>query len=262
MQRLSFGMFYNIDSPIHRMDPRVKIHLFIAYAVAAFLIDGPLGMLAMAALLAVAVGMSRIPVIRLLGTMRGCWIVFLFPLLFNLFIPEGNVLASAGFITITDLGVYRAVFFTVRLVLVFTAASLMMLTISALRFCDAAEYLMKPFSKLGAPTEDISMIVSIAVRFIPTMGEEFATIRNAQAARGAVFDQGGPIRRAKALIPVLAPLLVATARRTENLAMAMESRCYGCGRKRTRYRQLKTRPSDWVAIVVMAVFLVAAIIWL
>ena len=259
---LPFGSLCNVDSPIRRMDPRVKIYLFIIYTITAFLMDTPAGMVAIAALIMTACAMSKIPARRILGSLRACWAIFLIPIVFNLFNPDGIQLVSAGWITITDLGLYRAVFFASRLLLVFVAASLMLLATSALEFCDAAEWLLRPFGRLGAPVEDISMIISIAIRFIPVMGEEYASIRDAQAARGAVFDEGGPIRRARALIPVLAPLLAGAFRRTESLAEAMESRCYGCGVRRTRYRELAMRPSDWAALAVVSAFGVASMFWL
>lgn len=256
--RLSLGQFCNIDSPIRRIDPRIKLHLFLIYAIAAFLISGMPGMIGMLAILVIVIALSKIPVLKLISSLKVCWIICLIPLIFNLFNPSGDILVQIAAIKITEQGLYLAIFYTLRLALLLASASMILLTTSTLELCKAIEYLLRPFAKLKLPVEDISMSVSIAIRFIPTMSKEYFEIRDAQAARGAVFDEGGPIRRAKAMIPVLAPLLVGAWRRTESLAMAMESRCYGCGITRTAYRELKCRASDWLALAIMLVYAIAA----
>ncbi len=257
---ISFGQFYNVDSPIHRLDPRVKIHLFLLFAISSFCIKTMLGMICAFAILIIVVFLTKIPPKTVAKSLKACWIIFLFPLIFNLFMIQGEPVFQYGFITITDLGIWRSVFFTIRIVVVFVSASLLMMTTSALALCDATEYLLRPFAKIKVPVDDISMMVSIAIRFIPTMGEEFDSIKKAQLSRGANFEEGGLIKKARAMAAILTPLFIGAYRRTEHLAIAMESRCYGCGIKRTKYRELKTRPADWIAIAIVIAFLIISII--
>jgi len=178
-----------------------------------------------------------------------------------LFVSSGSVLWHWWIITITDEGVYRGIFMAFRLFLMFASAFLVTLTTSAIALAGGIGQLLAPWERLGFPAYEISLMISIALRFIPDIGRSFNHIRKAQQARGAVFNIGGPLRRARALVPCLVPLFAQCFRNAEYLALAMESRCYHGGTRHTVYREYRIRPADILALLVVGAVLAAQIVW-
>lgn len=260
---IAFGQYYNTASPIHRLDPRVKMGLLAAFMVGAFLADSHWGLLLLFFVLLGVIYASHIPFRKVLKSIAPLSFIFIFPLFFNIFfVKTGTVLFEWNFILVTDEGIYRAVFMTMRLFLLFLSATILTLTTSPIALCDATESILTPLERVRVPAHEIAMMMSIALRFIPTLLEEFDKIKKAQMARGAVFDDGGPIARVKAIIPIMIPLFASSFRHAEELALAMESRCYHGGKNRTHYRILMVQKRDYVAFVLALCLLVVLAVWL
>jgi energy-coupling factor transport system permease protein len=199
------------------------------------------------ALLLAVVLLSRIPVPAIAKAVAPLAILLIFPLLFNVFfIQSGTTLVEAGFITITIDGVLRGVYMTLRLLFLFSIAAMVTLTTTTIALGDAVAAMLKPFERFGLPASEISMMVNIALRFIPTLTDSFTDIVKAQQARGAVLSAGGPLRRLRGIVVLMVPLFAQAFRHAEDLAIAMESRCYHGG-QRTHYRELRYHPRDLVA---------------
>jgi len=258
---LVVGQYFLANSPIHHLDPRIKVTLLLCYMVLTFLAGSfaALGVL-FAFLLGVAL-LSRVPLPTMLKAMAPLAILLLFPLFFNVFfIATGTPLLHWGPILVTSDGLWRGCFLTLRLLILFWGATLLTLTTSPIELCDATASMLAPFERLGVPAFEISMMVSIALRFIPTLMDDFDHIRKAQLARGATFDSGGPLTRIQAVVPLLVPLFAQSFRHAEDLAYAMESRCYHGGANRTHYHILKVERRDWLAIALMLALLAAVLL--
>lgn len=256
-----FGQFVPGDSAVHRLDPRAKLGLTLAFTVLLFSSRGWLG-LAAGALVAVAVvAASRVPWrLAARGLVPIAWLLA-FTLVANALAPGGgNALVNLGPVGVYSAGLSRGLYFAARITLLVLGTSVITLTTSPVALTDALSQLMRPLRFLRVPVDDVAMMFSIALRFIPTTAEETERIVVAQTARGARFDEGGLMTRAKAWIPVLVPLFVNLFRRADNLAIAMESRCY-TGVGRTRLHELRMRTGDWLALVVgVTAMLVAGIL--
>jgi energy-coupling factor transport system permease protein len=256
------GQFVPGDSAIHRLEPRVKLSFGIAYALMLFAVSGWPGLAAAAAFVVVAVVLSSVPW-RL--TARGLapimWLLVLTFALNSLTWGSADELYRLGPVAVSAGGVGRGAFFVARISLLVLGTSLVTLTTSPVALTDALSQLMRPLRHVGVPVDDVAMMFSIALRFIPTTAEEADRIVTAQSARGARFDEGGPIERARAWLPVLVPLFVNLFRRADNLAVAMESRCYG-GVGRTRLHDRRMRAVDWIALVLGVTSMAAAAILL
>jgi len=244
-----FGQFVPDDSPVHRLDPRAKIGLVLAYSMLLFAVESWFALALVGASLTLAIALSRVPV-RLV--VRGLWTVSLllaFTLIANglRWQPEAALLRLGPF-GVDGGGLATGLFFAARIALLIVGTSLVTLTTSPVALADALAHLIGPSRALRVPVDDIATMFSIALRFIPTTAEEVEKIVVAQTARGAVFDEGGPVRRAKAWVPVLVPLFVNLFRRADDLAVAMESRCY-TGVGRTRLREPRMRVSDWLVLL-------------
>jgi energy-coupling factor transport system permease protein len=260
---LAIGRFYNTDSVIHRLDPRIKVTLLLIFIIATFFVDTLPGLGLFFLFMLLVIALSSLSLQTVLKALAPLSFLLIFPLLFNLlFFVGGTPLFDWGIIHIGTEGIYRALFMTLRLFLLFLSATLLTLTTSPIALCDATAAMLKPFERVGMPAYEISMIISIALRFIPTLLEDFDHIRKAQRSRGAVFDQGGPIARIKTLIPCLVPLFAQSFRHAEELALAMESRCYHGGSHRTHYHVLKMRTRDAWATLICCALLMAAMVWL
>lgn len=266
MKDITLGQYYPVDSPIHRLDPRIKIIAAFLLIVLAFIAGTFIGFALIAAFLAVVNLLSRIPFSALFKGLKSIYFLLLFTFVLNIFFfTGGRVLVHWWIFTITDQGLLRAVFMALRLLLLVTAATQLTLTTSPIALTDGIEKLLSPLQKLGFPAHEIAMMMTIALRFIPTLMEETDKIMKAQAARGAVFDRGSLWQRAKAIIPLLIPLFVSAFRRAEELAQAMEARCYHGGKGRTRLKVLRLRASDAFAGIMLLVFIgliLADKIWL
>jgi energy-coupling factor transport system permease protein len=260
---ITIGQFHNADSLIHRLDPRVKVTLLFVLIVSAFFTDSLLGLGLFSLFMLIVIALSALTPRVVIKALAPLSFLLLFPLLFNLFfLPDGTPLLSWGFLRITDTGVFRALFMTLRLLLLFLSATLLTLTTSPIALCDATASMLRPFGRFGVPAYEISLMISIALRFIPTLLEDFDHIRKAQMVRGAVFGRGGLIVRLQTLLACLVPLFAQSFRHAEELALAMESRCYHGGENRTHYHTLELQARDAYATIICCAWLTATIVWL
>ena len=253
---ITIGQYFPGKSFVHRLDPRVKILLTVLYIVMLFAALGFLGLGVGMIYLLIAFLISGIPIKMMLKSIRPILPIIIFTGLLNLFFVDGGTLLFSWWIfNVTTEGVRTMVFMAVRIVFLICGTSLLTDTTSPITLTDAIERLLSPLKKIKFPAHEIAMMMTIALRFIPTLIEEADKIMSAQKARGADLETGSVLQRAKALIPILIPLFVSAFRRAEDLALAMECRCYHGGEGRTRMRQLKTTTHDWVALVVTSIFM-------
>ena len=253
MVNITLGQYFPGTSPLHRLDPRAKILLTIALIAAVFVASSIPAYALVFLFIAGMAALSRIDVKFMVKGLKPVFFVIIFTFVLNLFFTTGgNTLLSWKFIKITDQGLKSAGFMALRLVLLILGTQLLTLTTSPIALTDGIESLLKPLSKIGFPAHELAMMMSIALRFIPTLLEETDKIQKAQMARGADFESGNLMQRAKAMVPLLVPLFVSAFRRAGDLAMAMEARCYHGGENRTRLRVLKVQQSDLLACAAMA----------
>ncbi len=250
---ISLGQYFPGTSVIHRLDPRVKLLLTLVYIVAIFLVRGFFGYLALFAFLLLVTLLSRIRPMLLLKSVKPILFIVLFTFVLNLFFVRGDTLLFSWWIfRLTKESLLYAVFMSLRLVFLILGTSLLTFTTSPIALTDALERVMKPLKYLHFPVHEMSMMMTIALRFIPTLLEETDKIMKAQSARGADFDTGSLLQRAKSMVPLLVPLFVSAFRRADDLAVAMEARCYHGGAGRTRMKILKAGPIDLWACLCMA----------
>lgn len=246
LKDITLGQYFPGNSFLHRLDPRMKLLGLIAYLVALFLAQWFVTYALMLALLVWGCVVAHIRAKTLLGGMKPVIFLLVFTAVLNMFYTPGTPLVSFWVFTITYEGILHAFFMVVRILMLICATFLLTYTTSPLALTDALESLLSPLNKIRVPVHELAMIMSIALRFIPTLIEETDKIMCAQRARGADFDSGGLIRKAKALLPLLVPLFISAFRRADELATAMECRCYHGGQGRTRMRELHLHPSDWL----------------
>lgn len=252
LRDLTIGQYVPGDSAIHNLDARTKILSAFAFIVLVFFIQSYIGYAWMAAGLMIVVAVSGIPVKYILKGIKPLWLIILITVVINLFFnPEGEKLVSWWKITITEGGLRLAVFMAARLILLITGTSLLTLTTSPISLTDGLESLMAPLKAIKFPAHELAMMMTIALRFIPTLLEETERIMKAQKARGADFESGRLMQRAKALVPLLVPLFVGAFRRADELALAMEARCYRGGEGRTRMKQLRFGRRDFYAALLL-----------
>ncbi len=246
LRDITLGQYFPGNSPIHRLDPRAKLTALICYIVALFLAEWLVTYGILLAALAVVVKVSTVSLKSLLRGMKPVVFILVFTAVLNIFYTPGEPLVSFWIFTITKEGIVHAIFMVVRILMLISCTFLLTYTTSPLALTDGLESLLGPLKKIRVPVHELSMMMSIALRFIPTLIEETDKIMSAQRARGADFDSGNLIQRAKALIPLLVPLFISAFRRADELATAMECRCYHGGEGRTRMKQLHYRPGDVV----------------
>lgn len=258
---VAFGQYYPINSPVHRLDARVKLLLTIVFVMAVFFVKTYFGFMLTAAVLIVVVLFARLPIMSVLKSVKGILLIVVITSLLNLFlIKDGKVLAEWEIFVITDKGLDTTIKLALRLVLLISGASVLSLTTTPVALADGVESLMKPLKAIKVPVRDIAIIMSIALRFIPTLFEETNKIISAQKARGASFDTGGLFARIKALVPVLIPLFVNSFRRADELAFAMDARCYNATENRTKMKVAKFGLGDAVASLVMVGYFVVVLL--
>lgn len=257
---ITLGQYYPGSSWIHKLDPRVKIMATILYIVALFVVDDFIGFDIAAAGLASVIIISKVPLGYILRGLKPVFLIISFTLIINMFMIKGEVLVSFWIFEITREGLRTAIFMAIRLILLIIGSSLLTLTTKPISLTDGIEALLSPFKKIGLPAHDLAMMMTIALRFIPTLMEETDKIMKAQQARGADFESGNLMSRAKALIPILVPLFISAFRIAHDLAMAMEARCYGCDIKRTRMNGMKFAGRDMAASILYVMFLAAIIL--
>ncbi|PIE54703.1 MAG: transporter [Dethiosulfovibrio peptidovorans] len=234
LDNMSFGQYIPADSPIHRADPRCKILATLVLLTGVFLVDEPLGFISWAVLLLALSMLSRISLRILFRTIRPVMILIAFTAVINIFFTSGTPVATLGPLSITREGLRMGAYMALRLLFLVLFANLLTVTTSPMALADGLEALLSPFKRFGLPAHEIAMMMTIALRFIPTLINETDRIMKAQLARGADLDRGGLLKRLKAFVPVLIPLFVIVFQRADDLAVAMEARCYRGGGGRTR----------------------------
>ncbi len=255
LRDITVGQYYPTTSFVHKLDPRFKILCAFAYITSLFMVDALTSYLIVLGFLGVAVHFSKVPVRYMLRGLKPIMFIIIFAFTINIFLTPGEVLVKFGFIKITLQGVIQALFMALRLIFLILGTSLLTLTTSPIELTDGLERLLGPLKKIGVPAHELAMMMTIALRFIPTLLEETDKIMKAQMARGADFESGNIVARAKSLIPLLVPLFISAFRRADELAMAMEARCYRGGENRTRLKVLKYTHRDVVALGGFAVYL-------
>ena len=259
---ITVGQYYPVKSPIHTLDPRTKILLTFTYIISLFLLESMIGYGIILFTLYSVIRISKVPIKFMLKGLKSILMILIFTVILNIFFTPGETeLFRIGFLVVTVEGILIAIEMAARLVLLIVGSSLLTLTTSPIQLTDGIESLLNPFRKIGVPAHEIAMMMSISLRFIPILLEETDKIMKAQTARGADFESGNIINRAKALVPIMVPLFISAFRRAEELAMAMEARCYRGGEGRTRMNKLEYRKEDVRAFVIAAIFMIACIIY-
>jgi energy-coupling factor transport system permease protein len=254
LKDITLGQYFPGSSPLHRLDAMIKIILSIVYLIVIFLIKNFYGYGLLAIFTFSIVLISTVPVKFVFKGLKPLLIFIIFTAILNLFMTGGTVIWQWGLLKLTTEGIYFAVFMILRITFLVLGTSLLTYTTSPIALTDGIERLLTPFGKLGAPTHELAMMMSIALRFIPTLLEETDKIMKAQMARGADFQSGNLLKRAKALIPLLVPLFISAFRRADELAIAMECRCYRGGKNRTRLNESKVGKIDIYACLVILLF--------
>ena len=259
LRDMTLGQYYQTESVIHRLDPRVKLAGTLLFIISLFFFRNFIGYLVAALFLALVIGLSHVPFRFMVKGMRAVVFLLLITVVFNLFLTPGEALVSIWKLTITKEGLATAVTMAVRLTMLIIGSSIMTLTTTPNNLTDGLEKGLRPLKLFKVPVHEVAMMMSIALRFIPILLEETDKIMKAQIARGADFESGNLIRRAKALVPLLVPLFISAFRRANDLAMAMEARCYRGGDGRTKMKPLIYKRRDGIAYICILVYLVASI---
>lgn len=254
VKNISIGRFFPGDSIIHRLDPRLKLYFIFMFILSIFFIKSFLVFIPLAIFLFSIIKIAKLPILMVLKGLKGIFYIVLFTVILNLILTPGEVLFRIWIINITKEGIKLSAFMSVRITLLVIGTSLLTLTTSPIVLTDALEYVMKPFEKIKFPAHSVAMMMTIALRFIPTILDEMDKITKAQTARGADFETGSIISRAKSLIPLLVPLFVNALKRADELAVAMEARCYSGGEGRTRMNVLKYSRTDYIVMAFITVF--------
>lgn len=260
LKDITLGQYFPGNSFIHRLDPRTKLIVLVVYIVALFLAVNWVSYALMAAFLVLCIKISTIPAKSFIRGMKPLLMILIFTGVLNLFFTtDGRVLVDFWVITITTAGLQRAIFMVVRILLLICGTFLLTYTTSPISLTDGLEALMNPLKKVKVPVHELSMMMCIALRFIPTLIEETDKIMSAQKARGADFESGTLMEKAKALVPILVPLFISAFRRADELATAMECRCYQGGEGRTKMKLLRYTSWDFRAFLVAALVLAAIV---
>ena len=260
LRDITLGQYYQTESAVHRLDPRVKLIATLVFIISLFLVDNFWGYLTAGLFLAFSIRLSHVPFKFMVKGMKAILFLLIFTVIFNLFLTPGQPLVSIWRLTITREGLETAVKMAIRLSFLIIGSSVMTLTTTPNNLTDGMESLMKPLRRLHVPVHEIAMMMSIALRFIPILLEETDKIMKAQMARGADFESGNLIQKAKSLVPLLVPLFISAFRRASDLAMAMEARCYRGGEGRTKMKPLIYKRRDAIAFAVLFVYLAAAVL--
>ena len=259
LRDITLGQYYQTESVIHRLDPRVKLAGTLLFIISLFFFRNFIGYLVAALFLALVIGLSHVPFRFMVKGMRAVVFLLLITVVFNLFLTPGEAQVTIWKLTITKEGLATAVTMAVRLTMLIIGSSIMTLTTTPNNLTDGLEKGLRPLKLFKVPVHEVAMMMSIALRFIPILLEETDKIMKAQIARGADFESGNLIRRAKALVPLLVPLFISAFRRANDLAMAMEARCYRGGDGRTKMKPLIYKRRDGIAYLCILVYLVASI---
>lgn len=256
---ITLGQYYQTDSIIHKLDPRVKISATLLYIISLFIFNNVLGYVVAVVFLAIVIKLSKVPFKYMVKGMKAIVFLLLLTVVFQLFLTPGETLVSFWKLKITKEGLRTAIFMACRLAFLIIGSSIMTLTTTPNNLTDGMEEMLHPLKKLKVPVHEIAMMMSIALRFIPILLEETDKIMKAQIARCADFETGNLIQKAKALVPLLVPLFISAFRRANDLAMAMEARCYRGGDGRTKMKPLIYQKRDYCAYGVLAIYMVVGV---
>ncbi len=256
LRDITLGQYYQADSVIHRLDPRVKLGTTILFIISLFVLDDFWGYAVAALFLVLVVKLSKVPFRFMVKGMKSIIFLLSITVLFNLFLTPGEPVVNIWKLSITKEGVRLAVLLAVRLGFLIMGSSVMTLTTTPNQLTDGLEKMLKPLRKVKVPVHEIAMMMSIALRFIPILMEETDKIMKAQLARCADFESGNLIKKAKSLVPLLVPLFISAFRRANDLAMAMEARCYRGGEHRTKMKPLHYEKRDYIAYIIVVCYLV------
>lgn len=265
LKDITIGQYIDTKSIIHKLDPRTKIVLLFVYLIVLFTASTAIGYAAIGLFTILIVYLSKVPVKFILRGMKPILFILIFTMLLNLFVTPGEIIWSMKIlpswtVEITKEGIYMAVLMFFRLIFLVITSSLLTLTTSPMNLTDGIEKLLRPFEIIKVPAHEIAMMMTIAIRFIPTLAEEADKIMKAQMARGADFESGNLINRIKAMLPLLVPLFVSAFRRADDLAIAMDARCYHGGKNRTRMKEIKIGKRDYCAGLCMIGFCIAVFV--
>jgi energy-coupling factor transport system permease protein len=260
LKDITLGQYFPGNTIVHRLDPRAKILLTIVYIVALFVAKSYVSYAVMAAVLIACIALSKVNPKNLVRGLKPLIIIIIFTGFLNMFYSSGKVLVEFWIFKITEEGIRNAAFMILRIVMLVMGTFLLTYTTSPIALTDGLESLLNPLKKVKVPVHELAMIMSIALRFIPTLIEETDKIISAQKARGADFETGSLAQRAKALLPLLVPLFVSAFRRADELAVAMECRCYHGGEGRTRMKKLEWKRCDILALLLGVLLLVGIIV--
>ena len=241
---ITIGQYYPSDSFLHKLDPRTKIIAILIYMISLFVVNNFYGLLGMLLISILVVMISQIPIKYFFRGLKMILFIVLLTVALQIFMTPGTIVWQWSFLKITEEGIKQAIFMGTRLVLLISITSILTLTTTPIALTDGIEHLLKPFQRIGLPAHELAMMMSIALRFIPTLVEEADKIMKAQAARGANFDSGNIVEKVKALVPLLVPLFLSAFQRADELAIAMEARCYHGGVNRTRLKALQYTKRD------------------
>lgn len=253
---ITIGQYYPAESPIHKLDARTKLIGTFIYIISLFLFKSFSGYLIVSLFLFGVITVSKVPLKYIVKGLKPVIILLVFTTVFNLFLSDGTPIFQYKFIRITEKGIRTALFMGIRLIYLILGSSMMTFTTTPNHLTDGLESILGPLKKIHVPVHEISMMMSIALRFIPILLEETDKIMKAQTARGADFETGGILKRAKNLVPLLVPLFISAFRRANDLAMAMEARCYNGGENRTKMKPLTYRKIDGIAYMIIVIYLV------
>ncbi len=260
LRDITLGQYYQTESVIHKLDPRVKLTATICFIISLFVVKSWVGYLLAAVFLITMIKLSRVPFKFMVKGMKAIVFILLITVVFNLFLTPGETLVSVWKLRITREGVQIAVMMAVRLSFLIVGSSVMTLTTTPNSLTDGMEKMMRPLKLFKVPVHEVAMMMSIALRFIPILLEETDKIMKAQIARGADFESGNLVKKAKAMVPLLVPLFISAFRRANDLAMAMEARCYRGGDHRTKMKPLQYKRRDYIAYVVLVGYFAACIL--
>ena len=260
LKDMTLGQYYQTDSVIHKLDPRVKIGGTLLYIISLFVFESAWGYVLAALFLGIVIKLSKVPFKFMVRGMKAIMFILLITVAFNLFLTPGEPVLTVWKLNITKEGIGVAVSMALRLTFLIIGSSVMTLTTTPNNLTDGLEKMLGPLKVIKVPVHEVAMMMSIALRFIPILLEETDKIMKAQIARGADFESGNIFKRAKALVPLLVPLFISAFRRANDLAMAMEARCYRGGNGRTKMKPLVYKKIDFVAYLVILAYLVGKVL--
>ena len=261
LRDITLGQYYQTESVIHRMDPRVKLGGTLLFIISLFFFKNYAGYVIAALFLGMVIRLSKVPFKFMVKGMKTIVMLMMITVVFNLFLTQGTPLVTIWKLTITQEGLKMAISMAVRLTLLIIGSSVMTLTTTPNHLTDGLERLLRPLNKIRVPVHEIAMMMSIALRFIPILLEETDKIMKAQIARGADFENGNLIQKAKNMVPLLVPLFISAFRRANDLAMAMEARCYHGGDHRTQMKPLHYEKRDYIAFVILVAYLAVGVVF-